>query len=49
MEIGGGPADRVPEHLTFTTGRHDQSEQHADRGGLAGTVRADEPGHAAFG
>src|SRR5215216_3790934 len=36
-----GALDR-PEHLTFTTGRPDQSEQHADRGGLAGTVRADD-------
>ena len=36
-----GALDR-PEHLTFTTSRRDQSEQHADRGGLAGTVRADD-------
>src|SRR5215212_557029 len=43
-----GALDR-PEHLTFTTGRRDQAEQQADRGGLAGTVRADEPGHPAFG
>jgi hypothetical protein len=49
MEIGGGPADRVPEDLTLTAARPDQAEQHADRGGLAGTVRADEPGHPAFG
>jgi hypothetical protein len=49
MQIGGGPTDRTPEHLAATTGCRNQAEQHADDGGLAGTVRSDEPGHPTFG
>jgi len=49
MEVGVGPADRVSEHLTVTAGRRDQPEQHADRGGLARSVRSDEPGYPTFG
>jgi hypothetical protein len=49
MEVGVGPGDRVPEDLTVTVGRRDQADQHADRGGLAGAVRTDEPGHPTFG
>ncbi len=39
----------MPEHLTVTAGRGDQAKQHADRGGLAGTVRADKPRYPTFG
>ncbi len=49
MQIGGRPTDGTPEHLTATTGRRNQAEQHADGGGLACTVRADEPRHPTFG
>jgi hypothetical protein len=46
-QVGGRSQDVTTQDQTLAASGSDQSEQHADGGGLAGTVGADEPAYRA--